>query len=186
MTMGWMSHYRGRSCGRVLYGLEVFCESNHRLFETATVGSGEVKYYDEIVATYTWPGVDEPLVSEDLKTVKALDDRPLFTFFEFDRHSKGLAARFTEAQFQRRPYMDDRQVLMNLSYTIQEVRNCLTFDEALHIRHIRDYKDSDLWDTVPEFMKLKICVVLSASSHGYITEKNVDWKHIALCAIYSI
>lgn len=168
MTMGWMSQYRGRSCGRVLYGLEVFCESNHRLFEVACVSGSFVEVHGKVIATYTWP--DDPA-----------DDKPLFEFLEFE----GLAARFTESQFQRRPYMDDRQVMQGLSYTIQEVRNCLTFPEALHIRHIRDYK-GDMWDMFPEPLKRKICAKLPASSYGYITTENVDWKHIALCAIYSI
>lgn len=173
MTMGWMSQYRGRSCGRVLYGLEVFCESNHRLFEVACVSGSFVEVHGKVIATYTWP--DDPA-----------DDKPLFEFLEFDRHCKNLAVRFTEAQFQRRPYMDDRIVLSCLTYTIQEVRRCLSFDEALLIRHIRDYKHGDLWDMFPEESKRKICAKLPASSHGYITTDNVDWKHIALCAIYSI
>jgi hypothetical protein len=92
------SHYRGRSCGRLIGALERYV--GLRVADYATYGSGEVRWHG-LYATYVWDGDT---------------DCPFFTFMQ-DKDS--WIARKQEFL---RPIMDDEQTLYgNVEYTIQEI-----------------------------------------------------------------
>lgn len=172
----WHAQHRGRTLGRILHCLSVYCDTNHRLFENASVGAWNVFYHDTLVATYTWPDNPE-------------DDVPTFQFYEFDPQYK-LKTQFEENQFRKKPYLDDPELLMDINYIVQQVRLALSFEDALLIRHVRDNLTGD-WDQLARYvienLKGKIQRVLETDCYGHYRGRVKEiWKHMALCAVYSI
>lgn len=170
--MSFYRGYKGQCAGRVLYGLDIYCNTYHRLCEYAQIGDGTVEYHRKVVAYFEWEG-----------------NIPKFTFTDsLNTHDSNIRERFEEAQFRRFPYFDDWMVLDYVDYVIQEVRKSLTFDEALAIKHVRDFFKGEWNDiTVQKPTIDKIIETIGNSSHGYLKEKAPQmWQHIALCAIYCI
>lgn len=180
--MSERSGYRGRNSGRVFYAVEVFCRSNHDLAHQGVISfddaGGYLTYRSKKFATFQW--AEDPA-----------DDRPIFTFIDIDDDLRRVHATPAEtwqrAQFLKRPYLDDRQVLFSIDYTVQAIADSLTFSEAKAIRHVRDKLNGE-WNpvTVPVELEQKIQRVIKESSHGYINDDNADWRHLAFCAIYEI
>lgn len=78
------SQYRGRSVGRILHALNVYC--NLHIAEHASVSENKVYYpSDKLFATFEWEG----------------EDVPVLTFLD---HNKEL---YTKNQEEKKPYLDD-------------------------------------------------------------------------------
>lgn len=164
---------KGRSLSRVLYAIETYCRSYHRLSENCQVGDGLVTYYGKTVATYSWDD----------------EDTPVFEFHEFDTFHQTIAEGFTKDQFFKRPFLDSFFHTTSINYVVQEVRKELTFSEALAIRHIRDRLDGE-WNniTVQDSTVKKIKDGIHKHSQGDFSVEDAEkyWQHIAMCTIYDI
>ncbi len=159
--MSSYSGYRGQSVGRILHCLDVYCPTNHRLCENASVGDGVVKYHGNIIARYVF---------------SAEGDIPQFEFLPLKGERDSLHKEFEKNQFFYQPYLDNPAAVMNFKFLVQEVRKVLTFEEALIFRHIRD-KTPDDWrylDDKP--VADKINKVVTLYSYGTIDVTTDSWK----------
>jgi hypothetical protein len=154
--------YPPRSFGRVVECLKVYTHPNpYDLAHTCQIGDGKVTFHGDLVATFTWP-----------------DDNPLFDFVE---------TRYREQQYRKRRYLDDSAARFNFDCAVQEVRECLTFDEALAIRHVRDRLDGEWNDITIKGSTLdKIRRTLYIATHKALPKSIEDVHHVAMCAIYDV
>lgn len=162
--------YKGRSIGRILHCLAVFCRNYPHLDQTQ-VGDGKVTLGGKTLATYTWP--DE-------------GDVPEFTFV-----SNGLTDDSDSAEYWTRcqqilsPFVDD-SCAENAIYAVQCLRNKLTLTEALSIRWARDELEGERTsvtrDTEDKIKRIMI-------ENLFVSNKewaDKHWWHFALCSILEI
>lgn len=192
--MGEYSKYRGRSTGRILHALDVYCDTYHRLSENARIGDGDVLYHDAKVATYHWE-------TEGLRDIKGLalvalpdDDVPYFDFWPTPSVSQECVNLFHRAQYLKRPFLDDFGICSVANWAVQELRHVLTYDEALAIRHVRDRLKGEWNDTTvgPKIVE-KIQATLQEIAESQLSYDAKcqklfldNWKHWAFCTVYEI
>ena len=107
------------SVGRVLQAISVYCDL--LLAERFTVGNGEVRDGDNLIASYTWKG-DVP-------------------FFEFKDSIAGMGETiefWKKKQFVLSRYLDNARMQDLAMYLVQEVRRLISLEDALQIRFVRD------------------------------------------------
>lgn len=129
--LGFYSHYRGRSVGRILGCLEHYC--GLQVAEIATVGNGTVDCWGPFAA-YTWDGDS---------------DTPTFVFLQ-DKHGE-----HAKAQEIMKPLLEERHTI-NVTYVMQEIskqkmtddeqilalmqKHVITWDRATCERHLPHFK----------------------------------------------
>lgn len=163
---------RGRSVGRIMHCLDVYCKTNDRLHEMATIDNGSVWYGDALVARYNWSDI-------------YLDDTPHFIFYEYSKQYK-RAKQFEEAQFRKKPYLDMPDMLYNLDYTIQEVCGSLSYNEALWLNTVRRRFPDSWWENVEDTLARVREIVVKYTSRYVAVIDDEMVRHIAECAIYDL
>ena len=162
--MSWHRTYRGRSIGRVLHGLETYCTCPG--LDSTQVGDGKVTLFGKLFARY-WFGTDDDPDG----------DIPCFIFEEKE---------FNKNQTILRPFLDE-PCYQSPTYIVQEVRNCLTYPEALAIRWVREGKGE--WEhTITLETAEKIKKVINEATWDKMRVEWVEkhWQHFAMCAIMDI
>lgn len=166
--------------GGLIEHIGVYCQSNYDLKHQSQWGDGKGTIYGKLFTTYTW---------KDSESSPFFVFDPTYDFYESQREGVRIAADFTESQYRKRPYITDRVMLSCINYSIQQLRDDISFADALMIKFVRDKWDND-FDVVHGTGKLrqKIKMSLTGSSHGYIDGSRADqcWQHMALCAVYNI
>lgn len=108
-----------RSCRRVFDVLKTYI--NPYFFESIRLGDGRLVVGDEVVATFNW---------------KHNTDIPIFKFDQqaqsHRRYMKDDLVREAEYnQYVKQPYIDNDYCLFSVTYVVQEIRRCLSFDEGI-------------------------------------------------------
>ncbi len=152
--------------------LQVYCPTYHRLYEMACLGDGVITFHGALVATIDRSG-----------------EVPHFTFTNnLNDANSDLQKYFEQRQFMFKPYMldQDYSFFHDIPAIAQEVRGCLTFEEALHIRFIRDNLKGDWGDRIPQFTIDKMIKAIEMNGRvKYETAQKIV-KHLAMCAIINI
>lgn len=176
--MSHYSQYRGTSAGRL-------CHYLHEIVNP-TYG-GDIRT-DEIQVD---PAVGSAITyhRKHLATVERWDgDVPFLSFNNIIESWKPMKFRLERSQFIRRPFIDNPRILCNIEWVVQELRSRLTFDEALFITWTRDTWNCD-WSinqSTSDKIAKKIKNLLIESYGRLRPEQDLDWQHIALCAVYGV
>jgi hypothetical protein len=164
---GWWSYYKGRSCGRIIHAIDMYC--GLRIAEEIQIGNGTITLYGKPFATYTWEDEDIPNI-----------------IFTLDQDKS-----FIKNQFLLKPFIDNYNFANEIPFIVQELRHKLTLDQGLHIKWIWESKGNNkYWNSVD----IKIKIILKALiPHMYLEDNsfgkiNIEdiWEHLAYCAIYEI
>lgn len=175
MGMSFHRHSRGRSVARCLHCLSIYQEGSF-LVDDMIFGNNTVSYGHDgpHIATITWDGDT---------------DNPTFVFHPENckDYLKSNVERFRDRQFYLKPFIDDDEVqAQSTGYIIQQVRNCLKFEEATRIIKIRDCKEGD-WGHLNDDTIQKIKTEINEALHGRVVHRlNTLWRHFALCAVHKI
>jgi hypothetical protein len=176
----------------VLECIGVYCKSSYDLQYQSQIGEGRLTYCGKLFATYIW--------NEDESAPYFLFDKHQDFYKNHpDKRGEKLAEDFMRQQFFKRPFIHNRMVinhpdqyvLYNIDYVVQELKNDLSFSQALHLRFIRDKWAANL-DMLYETKNNNIQHIINASmtqnSYDRLNQKTHPelWKHLALCVVYDI
>lgn len=164
---GWWSKYKGRSCGRIIHAIDMYC--GLRIAEEIKIGNGKIELYGKPFATYTWEDEDVPNISFATNTDKS----------------------FYKNQFMLKPFIDNYIFANEVPFIVQELRHKLTLDQGLHIKWIWEDKYNDkYWHGLDIIIKNIVNTLIPKIylEDNYFCKINVEdiWEHLAYCAIYEI
>jgi hypothetical protein len=167
-TCFW-SNCRGKSIGRVIHALNVYC--GLRIAEECQVGNNKVYYpRGKLFATYIWNDEDTPV-------------------FFFEETNKDFLDEFSRKQTILKPFLDEPFFRSSATFIVQEIRSCLSFDQALFIRFVRDQWNGDWSQVIQRYDIQNIITQKMISLYPFSITKEIAlswWKHFALCAILDI
>jgi hypothetical protein len=163
------SKYEPGSVGYLIHCLHQY--GHYDLAEDSKFGSGDIKYRGEVLAS-----------------IGEKDGLPYLYFRTPCDPNLYDAASLRYQQFLKRPYLHNYTVLFQLEYVVQEIRGCLTFNEALGIKHVVEKLEGKIETLIPyEDMMIKIKRVMYEASHNHLAPYVEDiWQHLAIASAYSI
>jgi hypothetical protein len=119
---GFFSEYRGRSVGRLMGVLEVYC-GGVSVVEELTFGTNTIFYRGDVFATYTWEGDT---------------DVPVFTFVLKDEWRRAM---YEQNQEIFKPLLDEEKY--NVTFVMQEISR-LYIGPSVSDDEILDFMASNL------------------------------------------
>ena len=121
---------------------------------------------------------------------KKVDDRiylynKLFAIFDGEKFDfvGQEQERFKRAQYCLRN-IDNPLLLYNFNFAVQEVRKCLTFDEALYLIWMRD--TNQVWSVTNTTLAIENKVRQVLQKAYFDKYNGDDWKHFCMCAVYGV
>jgi len=108
------SNYKGRSVGRIVHYIYLYCGIN--IGEYCQIGDGTVLYGGKTIATFTWENEGD-------------DSVPNFTFLNsLDLFGSEVVNDWRERQYKIKPFAYLPTLGLNVEYVIQEVAKEYYFD----------------------------------------------------------